>query len=86
MIAKLFPPNGDKNWSLQFVGAPLDGPERALIISQALHFGKCFHVSPFVQGDSEDWIMIEYWHTSETYILEAAMNTCKSLNLKLQLV
>lgn len=81
MRAELHPPKGDKSWSLHFFGVSADEPERANLIYWALHFGRFYCVSPFVQGNQNDWIMVEYFSDLEGYILEAAISTCKHLNV-----
>lgn len=85
MKAKLIAPNGDKNWSLQFFEVPEDNVVRANVWYWARHYGEHFRVSPFKQGDYDDWIMIEFWSHSEAYILEASFQICKELKVELEI-
>lgn len=83
VTAELIPPQGDKGWSLQFFNVPQSGI-RDFIWSTCRHYGTSFKVRPFLQGNSEDWMMIEFFSPSEPYILEASMNTCKKLDIPLE--
>ncbi|MDO8640855.1 MAG: hypothetical protein Q7R33_04875 [Nitrosarchaeum sp.] len=90
MIAKLIEPCMDKNWSLQFFNIPGDSrrdfnPVRANIWFWCRHFGEFYKTHPFLQGDSEDWMMIEFWTSSQSLILEACLAICNQLNLTLEM-
>jgi len=85
MRAKLVAPESDKSWSLQFFDVPRNRAFRANVWYQARHFGEHFKVAPFLQGDSEDWMMVEFWSKAESYILEACEQICKILDVELEI-
>ena len=89
MKAVLKEPSNDKNWRLEFTGLPLGEttrtPGRSLIWSTAQQIGSHFCVSPFLQGDSEDWMLVEFWCSCQGYILEACMHICQQLGIELEL-
>lgn len=81
-----------KNWSLQFFEIPIENEEhrndlsynvtKANIWNQCKHFGEFHHVSPFLQGNSENWMMIEFWCSSESLILKCCTLICENLNIE----
>jgi len=83
MIAKLIAPSMDKNWSLQLFDVPNDKQIQNEIWYHARIIGQHFKVNPFLQGNSEGWMMIEYWTSEESFILEAAVKTCEKLKISL---
>ena len=86
--AKLCAPHMDKNWSLQFTGLSKkdrsEDPFKASIWFWAQHFGSHYGSKPFLQGDSEDWMMIEFWCSSQSLILETCEAVCKQAGVDLQ--
>lgn len=58
MIAKLCPPHCGKNYSFQVINISKEHRDDILA---------CFHdplvkrAHPFLQGDSRDWVMVEFW-------------------------
>ena len=95
MKAKLVPPNNDKNWSLQFIEVPFkkdcpdfdltNNPEKSNIWYWCQHYGNHYNVSPFLQGNSGDWMMIEFWSSSQGLILEASLAICEILKVELEI-
>jgi len=90
MKAKLIEPKDDHCWSLQFFDIPGDyertkNPIKSSIWYWAQHFGGFWHVSPFLQGDSEDWMMIEFFSKSQSHILEASLSICHELKVTLEI-
>jgi len=83
MTAKLIAPHMDKNWSLQFFDVPTAKETRNEIWYHSRIIAQHFKVNPFLQGDSGEWMMIEYWSDAQSYILEAAMKTCEILKIEL---
>lgn len=81
MRAELHAPVGDKSWSLHFFDVSLNEIDRAEIIYWSLHFGKFFGVSPFIQGNQNDWIMVEYFSDLEGHVLEAVIKTCEHFGI-----
>jgi hypothetical protein len=85
MKVKLVDPEMGKNYSLQFFDVPKDKPVRMNIWYWARHFGEFYHTNPFLQGDDDDWMMVEFWTSSQAYILECCLAICKQLNLELEI-
>jgi len=87
--AKLVEPKGDKNWSLQLFGVPGSrydsNVERANIWYICRVVGERYGARPFLQGDYEDWMMIEFWSGSQNLILEVCMKICEELKIELEI-
>jgi len=83
MKALLVAPQLDKGWSLQFFEVPTDKQIRSNIWAWSLHYGKLFHVRPFLQGDFSDWMMIEFFSNVESNILGASIKICEHLKINL---
>lgn len=83
MNAKLVPPNNDKGWSLQFFDVPKD------IVNQIWYHARTisdhFKLKPFLQGNSDGWMMVEFWDNAEGYILEASLKICEEIGVELDL-
>lgn len=71
-IAKLVPPHMDKHWSFQVVRASND--MRNACVAEFKH-PEVAKASPFLQGDSGDWFMIEFWRGGK----EASETAAKQL-------
>lgn len=78
-IAKLVPPQMDKHWSFQVVRVSKD--MRNACVAEFKH-PDVAKASPFLQGDSGDWLMVEFWHGGK----EAAEVAAKQLAGALELV
>jgi hypothetical protein len=87
--ARLHPPDRDKNWSLHFTGLSLkprsEDPFKADVWYWSQHFGGHYGSHPFLQGDAEDWMMVEFWSDSQSCILNTCMAVCDQLCIELQL-
>ena len=84
MEAKLTPPECGKNWSVHFLG--LTEQVRNKILS-AFHRMAYNHESmfkkanPFLQGDSDGWMMIEFWTDNQNSIIDACLELENTLNI-----
>ena len=95
MDVKLIEPIVDKNWSLNFSNVPyneeydshdlIHNIEKSNIWYWCQHFGKIFNTHPFLQGNCNDWMMIEFWCKSETLILETCISICNELKIELKI-
>jgi len=79
MIATLHDPEGDKNWSVHFNELLHIERSGIKILFNALTYPSCDsnwkNCNPFLQGYSDDWIMIEFW----TDDIEDIIKGCKYL-------
>jgi hypothetical protein len=80
MIAKLIPPSGDKNFSFQVIGI---NQEQKTKLFGAINSLKSMHpdLKPFIQGNSGNWVMIEFWTDNVDSIMEASVFLSKILNV-----
>jgi hypothetical protein len=95
MKAKLVAPHGDHLWSLQFFEVPIECKEKpddigynqtkADIWYQCRHFGNHWNLSPFLQSNVDDWMMIEFFVKSEHLILECCTIICEQLKVELDI-
>lgn len=76
MICKLIRPHIDKNWSYQILGC--DKKVRDKVVSV---FSDIKYAQPFLQGDSGNWLMVEFWTNNKTHILEACNFISESLGI-----
>lgn len=67
-IARLVPPHADKNWSFQAVGVVEDDVRQ---IRGAFFTESVKAANPFLQGNSGDWVMVEFW-TKDKALIDAA--------------
>lgn len=79
MIAKLCPPQYDKNYSFQAINVSKE--DRDTIVS-------CFRkpsvqkAQPFLQGDSGNWVMVEFWVKDLQVIQDAANTLAEAIGIK----
>lgn len=73
-IAKLVPPHMDKHWSFQIQNRLPDDSDKARSAMYSNDIVK--QANPFLQGCSDDWLMIEFWTLSK----EAIDAACKQLS------
>lgn len=68
-IAKLVPPTMDKGYSFQIINATAKEIDntRAVVLS-----GQIKGVNPFIQGQDQNWIMVEFWCDDLDSINQAA--------------
>lgn len=69
MIAKLVPPNMDKNFSFQMMNA---SPEQREAVLVAVMTPTVKLAQPFRQSDSNGFLMIEFWVSDREVIQRAA--------------
>lgn len=67
-MARLVPPHADKNWSFQAVNVEEDD---VWAIRGAFSNEVVKKASPFLQGNSGGWVMVEFW-TKDKDIIDAA--------------
>lgn len=68
--AKLVAPQMDKGWSLQFFDC--DSALRGRVIGGVMDTNKIVGCRAFLQGDSDGWLMVEFWTDDEDAILRGA--------------
>ena len=54
-----------------------------IVIRESIDIGKEFKTNPFIQGNSDDWIMVEFWTDNQKNILHACEKICETLNVDL---
>lgn len=71
MKAKLLAPQNDKNYRIEFTGidAEVKNEIIALLNPQFERPEEIVDAKPFIQGNSEDWLLIEFWTKSKYSIL-----------------
>ena len=69
MIAKLCPPHYDKNYSFQVINISKEHRDAIVACFQHPLVKKA---NPFLQGDSGDWVMVEFWVKDLMVIQEAS--------------
>lgn len=91
MNVKLYQPFGEKNWNLQFTNIHnkenelINNPEKTNIWFWCRLFGELYKTNPFLQGNHEDWMMIEFRNSSQSLIFETCQAICNKLQTELQL-
>ena len=80
-IARLVPPQMDKNWSFQMINVTEDDAQNvyhafATPVVQAAH--------PFLQGNSGGWLMVEFWTRDKVAIDAASQNLADLFGLTLR--
>lgn len=70
-VARLVPPHADKNWSFQAVNVSEDDVYR---IKRAFSHPAVCDTSPFLQGNSRGWVMVEFWTKDKAAIDRAAQH------------
>ena len=68
--AELVPPSMDKGWSVQFFNVTPD--IRNLVIGGVLNAASRTQAKPFLQGNFDGWMMVEFWTDDEDAILAGA--------------
>lgn len=79
-LAKLVPPHMDKHHSFQMIGAL---PEDIIRVRVALQDPQVKAVRPFLQGESRDWMMVEFWSDDLELIQIAAKHLADCVELDL---
>lgn len=83
-IAKLIPPAGDKHWSFQMVvhneQLPLAGEFVYLMNSEKI----IKDASPFLQGHSHNWAMVEFWTRDKDLAMKAAQKFAEHFGVELK--
>lgn len=79
-LAKLVPPHMDKHHSFQMIGAL---PEDIIRVRVALQAPQVKAVRPFLQGESRDWVMVEFWSDDLELIQIAAKHLADCVDLDL---
>uniref|UniRef100_A0A6M3L815 Uncharacterized protein n=1 Tax=viral metagenome TaxID=1070528 RepID=A0A6M3L815_9ZZZZ len=86
--AELHNPEGDKNFSIHFYGVTKIDRLRIRVLSHSLTFpdysGDWKMCQPFLQGDSDDWMMIEFWTDNIEAIIRGCEYIEKKLNIKIE--
>lgn len=67
-LARLVPPHFDKNWSFQAINLTEDDVWK---IRSAFSHAAVQPASPFLQGNSGGWAMVEFW-TKDKKAIDAA--------------
>jgi hypothetical protein len=81
VLAKLNPPAGGKNWSFQTLSTSPEQRQKLLVTLQNKQVSAC---RPFHQGDSENWLMIEFWTSSMNDIQSAARILAAAIGAELK--
>lgn len=77
-IAKLVPPHADKHYSFQVLHRNDDDKR---LVRVAMQHTDVAPASPFLQGCSENWLMVEFWCRDKEVIDKA----CRQLSATLEL-
>lgn len=80
LVTRLVPPHGDKSWSFQAIHLK---PEQRNQLVAAMKDPKVEPCKPFKQGDSGNWLMIEFWTENLEAIKVAAKHLAGLLNSEL---
>lgn len=87
MNIKLIDPHNDKNFSIQFFDiTPTERSEILRIfhtMANTFNHINSLYGNPFLQGDSNKWIMIEFWTNSIESIIRAGNFIEKELKIKI---
>jgi len=75
--AVLIEPEHDKNWSIHFIGVNSESREQI----KKTFFSAAKNIPIFLQGDNDDWMMIEFW----TGNIDIIISTCKFFEEELML-
>ncbi len=67
-LARLVPPHADKNWSFQAINLTEDDVYK---IRAAFPHAAVQPASPFLQGNSGGWAMVEFW-TKDKKVIDTA--------------
>lgn len=70
LVTRLVPPHGDKSWSFQVIHLK---PEQRKQVLVALKDPQVEPSKPLRQGDSGNWLMIEFW-TNNLEAIKVAAN------------
>lgn len=70
---------GDKSNNIQFQGLSEEQKKRVLSVLDTID---CLDAKPFVQGNSHDWLMIEFWSSDMVNVSHACHVLAKSVGLK----
>lgn len=81
LVARLVPPAGDKNWSFQTVHQT---PEQRTQVLVAMRDDQVQACRPFRQGDSPEWLMIEFWTDDADKIKIAANHLAGAIQAELK--
>jgi hypothetical protein len=76
-IAKLVPPSGGKNWSFQ-VANRREQDIRLVRVAMATPAVKL--AQPFLQGETPDWLMVEFWVRDKEKIVAACKIIARALS------
>lgn len=71
-IAKLVPPHMDKSWSFQMVVMNGDAPATHEFVGLFRRDPDVKAASPFLQGHSHNWSMVEFGKRDKEIVLKAA--------------
>jgi hypothetical protein len=86
MKATLKAPYGDKNYHIEFIGVNDSERQkiRSLMNMQYKVDEDWKSAKPFLQGDSGDWMMIEFWVKGKFTILIAIEHLEKTINIQVE--
>jgi len=88
MRAELHNPENDKNWSIHFYEVNQKDKIRIRVLFHSLTFPDFDRnwkaCNPFLQGDSDNWIMIEFWANDADKIIKGCEYIEKKLNIKIK--
>lgn len=68
IIAKVIAPYADKNWSFQLINATEQTVGK---IRVAFNDPEVKQAEPFLQGNSDGWVMVEFWTKDLAKIVKA---------------
>jgi hypothetical protein len=83
MKIKLVEPGQDRNYCLHFEGSTIDIMGIRPILIASITSGILNKAKPFLQGDSSDWLMVEFWTNDIRLINESVNKFLETYNLSL---
>lgn len=68
----------DKATNIQFQGLNKD---QKFAVKAAIDLPDCENAKPYVQGDSEDWLLVEFWSSDIVDVAHACVVLVKAVGL-----
>lgn len=68
----------DKATNIQFQGL---NEEQKLAVKSAVASSDCENTKPYVQGDSNDWLLVEFWSSDMVDVAHACVVLAKAVGL-----
>ena len=77
-VAKLVPPSGDKGWSFQVTNRRKQDVQ---MVRVAMDTPAVKQAQPFLQGETPDWLMVEFWVRDKELIVAASKIIARALSI-----